>query len=184
MNFRIFGHFWCESVPSSNEFLAATSKDGKNYPNHLTALDGWILQWTTMIFGLAYVELQIDLIPEDPFIVLDIMDETTKDDEASSTMRLAKYLVERRDHLVTSKRVVIIGSIWISFLVARFGATSIVAWDEEQNETRLRILQHTNQFINRPTTCPVQTPTNGEDLDDTQLIIITSLADDFFFKFF
>jgi hypothetical protein len=36
MNFRIFGHFWCESVPSSNEFPAATSKDDKNYPNHLT----------------------------------------------------------------------------------------------------------------------------------------------------
>jgi hypothetical protein len=114
-----------------------------------------------MIFGLAYVQLRIDLILEDPFIILDIMDETTKDDEASSMMRLAKYLVERRDHLVTSKRVVIIGSSWISFLVARFGATSIVAWDEEQNETRLQILQHTNQFINRPTTCPVQTPTTG-----------------------
>jgi hypothetical protein len=129
-----------------------------------------------MIFGLACVERRIDLIPEDPFIVLDIMDETTKDDEASSTMRLAKYLVERREDLVTSQRVVIIGSSWISLLVARLGATSIVARDEEQNETRLQILQHMDQCINRPTTCPVQTTTNGEYLDDSDLIIINVLV--------
>jgi hypothetical protein len=148
-------------------FPTTTSEDVNNYPTHLTC-----------------VERRIDLIPEDPFIVLDIMNETTKDDEASSTMRLAKYLVERQEDLVTSKRVVVIGSSWISLLVARLGATSIVAWDEEQNETRLRILQHTDQFINRPTTCPVQTTTSGEYLDDAELIIITSPVDDVFINDF
>ncbi len=94
-----------------------------------------------MISGVACVERRINLIPEDPFIVLDIMDETTEDDEeTSSTMRLAKYLVERREDLVTSKRVVVVIG-WISLLVAhRLGTTSVLAWDDEQNETRLRIL--------------------------------------------
>jgi hypothetical protein len=137
-----------------------------------------------MIFGLACVERRIDLIPEDPFIVLDIMDETMKDDDEASLMRLAKYLVDRREDLVTSKRVVVTGSSWISLLVARLGATSVLAWDEEQNETRLRILQHTDQFINRPTTCPVQTTTNGEDLENAELIIITSPVDDVYINDF
>jgi hypothetical protein len=96
------------------------------------------------IFGLICVERRIDSVPEDPFIILDIMDETTKDDKASSMIRLAKYLVKRQEDLVTPQRVVIIGFSWISLLVARFGSKSLLARDEEQNEPRLRTLQHTD----------------------------------------
>jgi hypothetical protein len=57
------------------------------------------------IFGLACAERRTNLIPENPFVVLDIADETTKDDdEASLMIRLAKYLVERQEDLVTSQK--------------------------------------------------------------------------------
>jgi len=106
-------------------------------------------------------------------------------------LRLAKHLLANRAELIENKRIVVLGSNWISLLVARLGATSVVVWDNNNDdddddnmntnkpqrfssmssganrvEARLRILQHTDQFIlpQSQSQLKVQTTTRGENL--------------------
>jgi len=161
--------------------------------------DAAAMTYDHMIFGVPCVERRIiDLIPDenvdDPFVVLDILENnddrqsllfSEKDDrdkEDDTLMMLAKYLVDNRNDLIRNRKVVVIGSSWISILVARLGAISVVAWDGEPQETRLKILQNTDQFINSCRNssihkCRIETTTDGEGLcttADPDIIILTT----------
>uniref|UniRef100_A0A7S1BFZ9 Lactate/malate dehydrogenase N-terminal domain-containing protein n=1 Tax=Corethron hystrix TaxID=216773 RepID=A0A7S1BFZ9_9STRA len=70
---------------------------------------------------------------------------TTNEDDQTWT-RLAEYLVPERVNLILNKRVAVVGSSWISLLVARLGAAEVVVWDDEKHDMELRLLQYADQI--------------------------------------
>lgn len=167
------------------------------------------LQFDHMVFGVPCKERRIDLDPvmakdngsgnNKGFVVLDMVEEENSDDNEKAAdlgdvdseevlLRLAHYLMANRAAVVEGKKVVVLGSNWISLLVARLGASSVLVWDHisidddedddkkqrfsslssrsNRVEARLRILQYTDQFIQQspPNAPKVQTTTRGENL--------------------
>lgn len=138
------------------------------------------LEYDHMIFGLPCKERQINLpVSGTPkkekqlsFLTLDPVMEHSPDspqhgEDDSKTRRLADYLITRREELVSNKRVLILGaSSWIGLLLTRLGASMVMVWDCKENEINLRLLEHTDQFINQrqKDNCVLQPFTSGKDL--------------------
>jgi len=134
------------------------------------------IEYDHMIFGLPCKERRIDLtissdeeklsfLVLDPVVEEDVGNIADKDAEII-TRRLAEYLIARREELVSNKRVLVLGvSSWISLLVTRLGASKVMVWDNEEHETKLRLLEHTDQFLNRRAPkCKLTTFMDGEKL--------------------
>jgi len=125
------------------------------------------VQYDHIIFGLPCRERHINLTlqsesdesrDEDEAISLIVLDpiggrrrsDVVEKEDETTTWRLAQYLIARRSELVFDKRVLVLGSSnWISLLATRLGARDVMVWDREKHETRLRILQHTDKFVNK-----------------------------------
>mmetsp|Transcript_24361 Transcript_24361/g.36140 ORF Transcript_24361/g.36140 Transcript_24361/m.36140 type:complete len:265 (+) Transcript_24361:18-812(+) len=132
------------------------------------------LEYDHMLFGVPCKERKIDLTlsaaqnnqQQLSFVTLYPRLESDYEDDAK-TRRLADDLIARREELVLNKRVLILGACsWISLLLPRLGARVVMVWDCKENEMNLRLLEHTDQFINKPeqNSCFLQPFTNGEGL--------------------
>jgi hypothetical protein len=130
-----------------------------------------------MMFGVNCYEKTFDVIGYSSITYLEPVD----DEENSSKVRQLAELTVRHLDLSTCRTIIELGcSSVVSLVAARSGATQVVAYDGD--ETRLRILQYAETFLNTAGGAKIQTQSSDETSivlePTTDLVVVTSSLSD------
>jgi hypothetical protein len=126
-----------------------------------------------MMFGVNCYEKTFDVIGDSSITYLEPVD----DEDYSSKARQLAELMDRHLDLSTCRTILELGfSSVVSLAAARSGATQVVAYDGD--ETRLRILQYADRFLNTAGGAKIQTQSYDETSivlkPTTDLVVVTS----------
>jgi hypothetical protein len=130
-----------------------------------------------LIFGVNCYEKTFDVIGDSSITYLEPVDD---EDYSSKARQLAELMVCHLD-LSTCRTIIELGcSSVVSLVAARSGATQVVAYNGD--ETRLRILQYADLFLNTAGGAKIQTQSSDETSivlePTTDLVVVTSSLSD------